>query len=208
MDDFFAYAARGSKSLYRRKPLVRGGTYHVFNRRDDRRAVFLDDEDRAAFVDILKRLLAREEFRDARGRKVAPRAGRITLLAFCILDNHFHLVLRQDEPEAISQFMRSLMSAYTQRFNRRHGRSGPLFDERYQARLIESSRHLKSVIAYVHANPASPLEYRWSSHRLYVDGHVSWCDVAEGLRAYGSEGTYAMWFLHAVEARNRRRQRR
>ncbi len=208
-DDFFDYAARGTKSRYRRKPQRANASYHVFNRRDDRAPVFLDDRDRGEFLEIAKRLLRPEQFRDGRGRRTKPRRGRVTLLGYCILDNHYHLVLHQDEPYAIAAFMRSLMSAYTRYFNRRHGRSGALFDERYQAKPIESIRHLRTAIAYVHANPRSPLDHAWTSHGFYMDAALrrgaTWIDAAAGLRAFGGRAAYTEWFLRAVESRKRRR---
>ncbi len=210
--DFFAYAARGTKSLYRRKPHLSNTSYHAFNRRDDQAPVFVDDVDRATFVGIMQRLLRPDDYRDERGRATTSQDGLVKLLGYCLLESHYHLILHQDEPYAIAAFMRSLMSAYTRRFNRRHGRKGPLFDERYQARPIESVAHMKTAIAYVHANPASPLDYRWSGHGFFMDRAIrddnAWIEAAEGLRVYGSRAEYSEWFLRAVEARKRRMQNR
>ncbi len=205
MDDFFDFAARGTRTLYRRKPLVANATYHVFNRRDDGAPVFFDDRDRDNFVETARRLLGPDPYRDRWGKLCLPVAGGLRLLAMSVLENHYHLVLAQIERTAMTHFMRRLMGSYTKQHNSRFGLAGPVFDERYQAKPIESTRHLRAAIAYVHANPSSPLDNRWTGHRYYLDPRlakaVSWINVREGLDAYGSRGNYLEWFMRAVEAR-------
>lgn len=211
MEEFFAYAARGTKTLYRDKPLVADSLYHVFNRRDDQAVVFCDEEDKGVFEDGLRRFIRPDLFTDRRGRRATERETDITLLAYCVLDNHYHLVMRQLAADAMSRLMQSLMSSYAQHFNRKYERSGSLFDGPYQARPVLSTRHLKKLIAYVHANPESPRDYRWSGHRFYkdeqLDAGTSWFDAAEGLRVYGSVAEYRVWFEREVRERARRRKR-
>ncbi len=208
MGDFFDYAARGTKTLYRRKPLRPDAAYHIFNRRDDRVPVFLCDEDRDDFVSITSRLLGVDPWHDTRGRLKRPVGGGLRLYAFAVLDNHFHFVLEQAKREAMSQFMHRLTTSYTKRHNRRHGRVGPVFDERYQAKPIASRRHLKTAIAYVHANPGTPVDYRWSGHRMFLDPVVAranpWLAVAEGARLFGGRASYFEWFMRAIEFRRKR----
>ena len=212
MDDFFAYAARGTKTLYRDKPLLPDQLYHVFNRRDDGADVFRDDEDKEVFENAVKRFIRPDLYTDGRGRRATERENDVTLLAYCVLDTHYHLVLRQLTAMAMSKFMQSVMSSYAQRFNRKYERSGPLFDGPYQARPILSTRHLKKAIAYTHANPESPHGYRWSGHRFYedeqLDSDTSWFDATAGLRVYGSLDEYRVWFEREVEERARRRKRK
>lgn len=207
-DDFFDFAARGSQSLYRRKPLLPNATYHVFNRREDRAPVFRDDCDRDQFVAGMQRLLGPNEYRDDRGKILQPVGGGLELLGFSVLLTHYHIILRQIEHWAMTEFMRRLMTSYTMRHNRRHQLSGPLFDERYQARPIESTRHLRVAIAYTHANPDSPLDYQWSGQGYYLDPVRAkanpWIATETGLDLYGGRGDYLEWFLRAVESRKRK----
>jgi REP element-mobilizing transposase RayT len=210
MEEFFNYAIRGAKSRYRRKRLVDGRFYHVWKRRDDCGIVFRDGIDRTTYIEIMQRLLDPEEFRDERGRRLKDLPCEVKLLAFCILDDHFHLVLWVEKAEGLSAFMHRLQTAYGQRFNNRHGRKGPVFDERYDAELIEDTYQLKRAIAYVHANPGAEADtYEWSGHQLYLDRSKAskastWFSADAGLEAFGGRTNYLEWFMRAVAARKRK----
>jgi putative transposase len=209
MDEFFNFAVRGAKTRYRHKPLVDGAYYHAFKRRDDAAKVFLDDTDRRNFVEIMQRLLAPEEFRDERGRALRALPCRVELIAFCILDNHYHLILWVEKAAGLSDFMQRLLTAYGRRFNLRHRRTGSVFGARYDARIIEGNFELKTAIAYVHANPGRmATTYEWSSHRAYMDRQfarrsASWLAVAIGLRVFDGRTNYLEWFMRAAAARER-----
>jgi putative transposase len=131
-----------------------GAVHHVVARGTERRDVFLDDGDRAAFLDTLT--------------KVVDRFGW-EVLAFCLLSNHYHLLLRTPEPN-LARGMRQLNGVYAQRFNRRYDRVGPLWQGRYQARLVQTERYLLAALRYVVRNPVrhgfceSPRAWRWGSH--------------------------------------------
>ncbi len=211
MDDFYSILPLGQKTLSRAREVRAGGVYHVFNRRQDREVVFVDDADRAEFMQIAKRLLRPDRYRDERGRRLKSFADRITLLAFCVLDNHYHLVLRAHDEKAVEEFMHCLMTAFTKRRNGRHGTTGPLFDQPYQCVPSFSTRQTKHLIAYVNANVDDAANYRFSSHRLYLDHAESgqphpWCGVEEGLRLFRSLETYLDWYNRA-SARRQARQR-
>ena len=120
-----------------------------------RQAIVLDDEDRAAFVGLLGRVVERYGLR---------------LHAFCLMDNHYHLLV--ETPKAnLAEAMRQLNGVATQAYNRRHRRVGHLFQGRYKAILVERESHLLELARYVVLNPvrakacASPEEWRWSSYR-------------------------------------------
>lgn len=206
MDDFFSLRPIGRKTRYRDKPYVPHGTYHVFNRREDAEDVFLDDIDKNCFVDGIKRLVCPEAFRDERGRATEPLAGRIGVLAYCVLNDHYHKAVEQDgHARGVSEYMHRLMTSYTKRFNNRHDRIGPVFDLPYQALPVQSRTHLRRLIAYIHANADDPHHYPWSSHQLYMEDQprtqYAWCDVEAGLRIYGGRENYVAWFERAVEER-------
>ena len=134
-----------------------GAVYHVTARGDGRTAIFRDDEDRAKFLDILRRTV------ELRGW---------ICHAYCLMGNHYHLVI--ETPEAnLSRGMRSVNGEYTQAFNRRHRRPGHLFQGRFKAVLVEKESHLLELCRYVVLNPvrargmrvAGPGKWRWSSYR-------------------------------------------
>lgn len=215
MEDFFDFAVRGAKSFYKNKPLVDGAYYQAFKRREDAAIVFWDDADRAAYVDIMRRLLCPEIYKDERGRALRPLPCRIELLAFCLLDDHYHLILWVERAEGLSDFMHRLQTAYGQRFNNRHKRRGPVFDARYDAEIIVDDRHLLRAIAYVHANPGEEaLGYEFSGHQYFLNSakarKAPWFSTDRGLKLFGGRARYLEWFLRAVAARiekNRRRKK-
>ncbi len=212
MDDFFSLEPIGRKSRYREKPYTPNGIYHVFNRREDCEPVFADDVDKGDFIDAIKRLAQPDRFRDERGRRFAPLGGDVRVLAFCVLDEHYHQLLWQDEWRyGVAEFMKRQMNSYAMKFNRRHGRSGPVFDMPYQAVPVTSRLHLKRLIPYIHANPEGSYDagaYRWSSHEQYCapasERASAWCDVAAGLSLYGGRDEYMRWFERAVAERRKR----
>ena len=132
-----------------------GALYHVTSRGNRRQDIFVDEKDRQRFLDILTHT-----------------ARRYNLLchAYCLMDNHYHLVLETSDGN-LARAMRQVGAVYTQAYNRRHGKSGHLFQGRYKAILIEREGHLLEVIRYVVLNPVragaaeAPEGWSWSSYR-------------------------------------------
>jgi putative transposase len=133
-----------------------GALYHATARGNERKPIVRDDIDRQLWLQCLER--------------VASRFGWL-VYAYCLMGNHFHLVLETPEPN-FARGMRELNGVYAQDFNRRHRRSGHLFGGRYHALLVERESHLAELSRYMVLNPervAVPIErydrYRWSSYR-------------------------------------------
>ncbi|HSH39296.1 MAG TPA: transposase [Chthoniobacterales bacterium] len=140
-----------------------GAIYHLLNRGDRREDIFLDEADRSTFLEAL-------------GAACLKTGWQVH--AYCLMTNHFHLVVETPRPNLVAG-MKWLLGTYTIRFNRRHRFSGHLFAGRYKSLLVdESDRHyLRTVCDYVHLNPVragmvaegEKLEsYRWSSYLSYL----------------------------------------
>jgi REP element-mobilizing transposase RayT len=160
-----------------------GAVYHVIARGNERKAVFRDDRDRQEYIDRLIR--CRERF-------------GLRVLAFCLMGNHLHLAVERG-PTKLSRVMLALQSAYTQWFNRRHGRVGHLFQGRYKAFLIEKDRYLLALVRYIHRNPLEAglatraEDYAWSSDRYYrLRKPPDWLDVDRVLPLLGPTRRVAM----------------
>jgi putative transposase len=108
-----------------------GAIYHVINRGDRREVIFLDDEDRHLFLKTLAEACAKTEWQAH---------------AYCLMSNHFHLVIETPQPNLVAG-MKWLLGTYTARFNRRHKLSGHLFAGRYKALIVDGSGsgYLKTV---------------------------------------------------------------
>jgi REP element-mobilizing transposase RayT len=142
-----------------------GAIYHVMNRGDRREPIFEDDEDRQRFLEIL-------------GEACAKTGWEVH--AFCLMPNHFHLVVETPQPN-LAAGMKWFLGTYTSRFNRRHKVFGHLFSGRYKALIVDGSGngYLRTVCDYVHLNPARAnlltvdqrlRAYRWSSWPEYLKG--------------------------------------
>ncbi len=153
-----------------------GALYHVLARGNDRRDVFRDDRDRERYLERLRHYRERFGFR---------------ILAYCLMSNYVHLVLEAGRTP-LSRVMLGLQGSYTQWFNRRHRRSGHLFQGRYKAFLVEQDEYVKALVRYVHENPVMARivekaeQYRWSSDRFYRKGRgPDWLDVERILPMFG-----------------------
>jgi REP element-mobilizing transposase RayT len=140
-----------------------GAIYHVMNRGDRREPIFRDAADRQRFVETLGEACER---------------GGWQAHAYCLMPNHFHLVVETPQPTLVAG-MQWFLGTYTGRFNRRHKVFGHLFSGRYKALIVDSSgkEYLRTVCDYVHLNPARAKlvkpeqrlrEYRWSSWPEYL----------------------------------------
>lgn len=133
------------------------GYYHVVLRGNGKQLIFEDDVDRHAFIDA-----AAVRFEEK----------NIVVIAWCLMDNHAHLLLR-DEGVQLSGAMHALTTRYAQYFNRRSGHSGHVFQGRFASFPVESDPYLLEAVRYIHDNPAkagisTASEYWWSSYREYV----------------------------------------
>lgn len=148
--------------------------YHVISRGSSHQIIFEDDADRAFFMTKVKECLK-------------ERKG--TLLCWCLMDNHFHLLVRVED-DSLSYAMHKLLSGYAGYFNRVHGRSGSLFEGRFKSEPVETEQHLLEAIRYIHNNPlkahlSSTLSYPWSSYDEYVDAGNGWADTKYILDIFG-----------------------
>ena len=151
--------------MARRPRLVIDGlSHHVYQRGHNGKSVFACDRDRQRFL-----WQTREAMADF----------GIAVHGFSLMTNHYHFVVTPPDKRSLSDAMSSLLSQYTMSFNRAHGRSGTLWNGRFNAKPIEDERYWLNCLRYVEANPveagivASPGEYRWTSYRIHAAGEPS-----------------------------------
>jgi len=139
--------------------------------------LFRNNQDYKVFLYYLKSYLTplQEQSRPPRGIKFDKDyalCSEIKLLCYCLMPNHFHLMIQQMTERAISEFMRRLINAYTKYYNREYKRRGPIFEGKYKAKLIEKEEHFLYLPYYIHHNPEKLNEkiksYPYSSYGDYL----------------------------------------
>lgn len=156
-----------------RKPYLPGAHYHIYNRGVEKRDIFLDQQDYSVFLSYLKAYLLPKDITDLRNKLSSGKLSldqkdkvlkelrlnnffdEITLMAYCLMPNHFHFLLRQNTENGIDQFMNSLCTRYVGYFNRKYRRVGHLYQGVYKAVPVESDEQLLHLSRYIHRNPLS-----------------------------------------------------
>lgn len=169
------------------------GYYRVSARGVGKQAIFENDDDRREFLELM-----RDCCRDK----------RLSVVAWCLLNDHVHLVLA-DYEDGMSAAMQRLLLTYARRFNKRTGRTGRLFQNRFDRRALDIDRHLMAAIRYVHANPQeagiSLIErYPWSSFGEYLrayddDARMGFSDPSAVLELFGSAEDFIAYSLETPD---------
>lgn len=141
--------------------------YHVYARGASKQPIFLADTDYQFFLSLFARHLSIKQ-RSSRLTVYPHLRGRVELLAFCLMPNHFHLLLYQAETSAVTHLMQSVMTSYSRYFNTKYKRSGSLFESRFKASRIASETYLLHISRYIHLNPRYYKRYPYSSYRYYT----------------------------------------
>lgn len=168
-----------------------GAYYHVMNRGQSHRNIFIEDKGRQTFLELLGDM---------------ARLWKIEIYAYCLMDNHYHLLL-STPTGVLSRPMRHLDGIYTQKFNRVHHRDGPLFRGRYKAILIEAEEYFLSVVRYIHKNPlgAGMLSnigrYHRSSHWAYLNqkNRPPWLDTLSVMSWFDKLKEYQRFMHEEIE---------
>ncbi len=196
-------------SRFQIKTYTENTFHHLFNRGVEKRPIFLDEKDYAVLLSYLKTYLSpkdelflhtqatnpsvswRERDQALRLLRMNNFYGTIRLLAYCLMPNHFHMIVWQKHGPGIDEFMNSLWTRYTMYFNRKYRRVGTLFQSVYKAVAVVSDEQLLHLTRYIHQNPiahrklhtlASKGEalrsYIWSSYKEYLGlHHTEWIDT-------------------------------
>jgi putative transposase len=162
--------------MLRKVPLTTGEVYHVFNRGAHKQKIFLEERDYRRFQlnlhvanhtepivirEILESQKYKEPFSGFRSDK-----SLVDILAYSLMPNHFHLILRQKTDGGISRFMRKTGVGYSMYYNVKYSHSGVLFQGRFQSRHIDNEAYFRWIFSYVHLNPIDLLIPSWEKARI------------------------------------------
>ena len=158
-----------------------GEFYHIYNRGTDKRKIFLLREDYDRFLSLLYLANSSEPIRIDNIRHLKSKQG-LTLLesvlklqrseplvdigAYCLMPNHFHMIVRERVDGGMSRFMQKLTTAYTMYFNIRHERNGALFQGTFKATHAKDDRYLSYLLSYIHLNPIKLIDPTWKENGI------------------------------------------
>ncbi|MBI2040289.1 transposase [Candidatus Microgenomates bacterium] len=160
--------ARNSLKMY-----VDDSYYHLYNRGVEKRTIFIDEQDYGVFLGYLKEYLLPKDEETLRKMLGDPSvsyrekdtilkklrlnnfADEVSLIAYCLMPNHFHFFIKQKSAQTINKFMRSLCTRYTMYFNRKYNRVGSLFQDVYKAVLITHENQFLHLSRYIHKQALS-----------------------------------------------------
>ena len=155
---------------YRNTNLSIDGYYHLYNRGNSKQIIFKDDKDCEFFQKLLKILNTdkrkalrniTESIQNHDDEKI------VSIGAYCLMPNHFHILIKQEVDGGISLFMKKILTAYVMYFNKKYSRSGGLFEGRFKSKHINNDNYLKYLFAYIHLNPIKIKDSTWNKNEDY-----------------------------------------
>jgi|SRR3989344_5372708 len=172
-------------------PFVNGSYYHIYNRGVEKRKTFLGKKDYLRFLETLNfyrvspQPMKLSDFRRGvvKYKKIDNQIQTIKIFCYCLMPNHFHLLIQQMADKGISDFMRKVTDSYTRYFNTKYERVGSLFQGSFKAKLIENDEYLLQLSKYIHRNSFPLVEwegkvYPYSSYGYYLKAEPHpFCDI-------------------------------
>jgi putative transposase len=168
----------------RKIPFAFGEYYHIYNRGNSKQEIFKDDRDRQRLQSLLYIANGTKsfEFRDAQKVEIFDfdRGNQLVYIgAYCLMPNHFHILLTPAIERGVQVFMQKLSTGYSMYFNKKYERTGGLFEGRFKSRHANSDEYLKYLFSYIHLNPIKLIQADWKESgirdliraREYLDGY-------------------------------------
>lgn len=189
----------------RSTPLVSGGIYHLYNRGADKRNIFLQLHDYKRFLNtayyyqhIGTRIRFSKYSKSSINFTIPLSSNKhLDILGYCLMPNHFHLLVRQSSEKGIAIFMSQLINSYTKSHNLKYRRVGALLQGVFKSELVETDEQFMHVLRYIHINPAvssgvnSNFEnYPWSSYQEYTGNIIGICNTEPGLKFFSNTESF------------------
>jgi putative transposase len=145
--------------------------YHIYNRGVERRQIFLDDSEYERFVTLLytansTKSVHLSNYKEARLEDIPVGDPLVSIGAWCLMTNHFHIIIKEVEKDGISRFLQKLSTGYSMYFNTKHHRRGSLFEGKFNAKHLDNDNYLKYQFAYIHLNPISIVDSGWKKKEI------------------------------------------
>lgn len=166
-----------------------GEYYHLYNRGTDKRDIYLDVYDYQRFTELLylcntnHPTVLRDIHRDFDSVYTYDREQTLVSIgAYCLMPNHFHLLITPMVEDGVAKFMNKLGTSYSIYFNRKYDRSGSLFQGRFKAKMVVEDQYMKYLFAYIHLNPVKLIDSEWKE---------------KGIRNFEETINYLQQYIHS-----------
>ncbi|MEX2014037.1 MAG: transposase [Parcubacteria group bacterium] len=140
--------------------------YHLYNRGVEKRKIFLDKQDYKHFLRLMYLCNSKRSIilRDI-GKNFDRGEIIVEIGAYCLMPNHFHILVREKIEGGISTYMRKLLTAYSMYFNKKYKRTGTLYENTFKSTHCSRDTYLKYLYAYIHLNPAKLVDKNWRNNK-------------------------------------------
>lgn len=174
--------------------------YHIYSRGINKNVTFHDDEDYTVFLGLLRRYLSRGKLKNGARMPYPHFHEGVDLLSYCLMPNHFHLLVYQRHAPVIAQLMKSALTSYGMYFNKKYDRQGPVFQSRYRASIIDQDNYLHHISRYIHLNPNNWRTYKYSSLAYYLgEKSADWVHPGQILELFGADSQKYLSFIEDYE---------
>lgn len=172
---------------YRNLSFAEGNIYHIYNRGVGRQPIFLEEDNYRYTLQLMKKYIGQLE---------------VTVIAYCLMPNHYHFLIRQDGVQAAGLLPQRVFNSYTKAFNKRYQRSGTLFEGRYRAIHVDRDDYLLHLCRYTHANPVKaglvsyPEDWSYSNYQEWIGvRNGTLCDVALAEALFPNRESYRQFVM-------------
>ena len=151
----------------RKTALVSGEYYHIYNRGNSKQKIFLSQKDYRRFIALLYGVNTNQKFNFFDLQKSGGVFSKeindqlVSIGAYCLMPNHFHILITPLSEDGLSKFMQKLSTAYSMYFNETHQRMGGLFEGKFKSQHMDNDKQLKYIFSYIHLNPIKLINSRW-----------------------------------------------
>lgn len=203
----------------RKDPLITDYTYHIFNRGVNKQDIFFNESDYRHFLAATLHYITKNDrfsyqkfnrYQSLNNRNdtgsLQVNNPKVKIIAYCLMTNHFHFLIKQLIDDGITSFMRHLSNSWSHHLNIKYERVGPLYQGRFKNVLVETDEQLIHTSRYIHLNPLvanivlNLKEYPWSSYLKYIsDKKDDSCDPSVVLNLFQSRRSYEEFVLDQEE---------
>ncbi len=153
----------------RKVSFAAGEYYHIYNRGNSKQKIFHDKKDHLHFIGLLYACNQKENLKIDNLQKgqdlfsIDKESILVDIGAYCLMPNHFHILITQPEDGDISKFMQKISTAYVMYYNKKYKRTGGLFEGKFKSQYLNTDQYLKYSFSYVHLNPIKLINKEWKT---------------------------------------------